>query len=562
MISIHPRHVAGLAGIFWMLIGVAWGQTEEEGRISGNVQMLWQSYQADSLIGAVVPPSKTGYNAYGNLIYTRGGFSAGMRYESYLNAVLGFPGRFKGTGIGYRYARYSDMDLGVDVTIGNFYEQFGSGMVLRSYEERALGIDNVLDGFRLILNPTPGLELKALYGKQRLDFDSRLINGPGIIRALDATVELNDVREAWYDKEMRWRLGASFVSKFQAGSTIQKDTLVLEIPQNVGTWSYRLDVQRGKWNGGLEYTRKINDPSADNGYTYRDGEALLANLGYSQRGLGISLSAKTVDNMSFRSDRDVLLFDLPINFIPAITKQHTYNLAATLYPYATVISGESSASAEVFYMLPRGSRFGGKYGTRIALNVAAANSLDTTRLSGVKGLVDGYKRNSWGFGDEKFVRDVNLSIERKISKTLKMKYAYFYFEFNTLATPVTTDFKGLVYADIHVLETQIQTAKRQSLRTEIQTLFTDQDKGDWGTVLAEYTWSPHWFVSVLDQYNFGNPNPEARVHYLYGTAGWINGAHRLSIGYGKRREGIFCIGGVCRAVPASNGFEVNFTTSF
>jgi hypothetical protein len=143
-----------------------------------------------------------------------------------------------------------------------------------------------------------------------------------------------------------------------------------------------------------------------------------------------------------------------------------------------------------------------------------------------------------------------------------MKYAYFYFEFNTLATPVTTDFKGLVYADIHVLETQIQTAKRQSLRTEIQTLFTDQDKGDWGTVLAEYTWSPHWFVSVLDQYNFGNPNPEARVHYLYGTAGWINGSHRLSIGYGKRREGIFCIGGVCRAVPASNGFEVNFTTSF
>ena len=549
-------------GVLVGSLGLVSGQTEDPGRITGNVQMLWQSYRADSLIGAVVPPAKTGYNAYGNLIYTRGGFSAGMRYESYLNAVLGFPGRFKGTGIGYRYARYADADKGVDVTIGNFYEQFGSGMVLRSYEERALGIDNALDGFRLILTPTPGLEIKAIYGKQRLDFDSRLINGPGIIRALDATVELNDLREAWYDKEMRWRLGGSFVSKFQPGTSIQKDTLVLEIPQNVGTWSYRLDVQRGKWSGGLEYNRKINDPSADNNYTYRDGEALLASLAYSQRGLGISLSAKTVDNMSFRSDRDVLLFDLPINYIPAITKQHTYNLAATLYPYATVISGESSASAEVFYMLPRGSALGGKYGTRIALNVAAANSLDTTRLSGGEGAVNGYERNSWGFGEEKFVRDVNLSIERKISKNLKMKYAYFYFEFNTLATPVTTDFKGLVYADIHVLETQIQTAKRQSLRTEVQALFTEQDKGDWATLLLEYTWSPHWFVSVIDQYNFGNPDPASRIHYLYGSAGWINGAHRLSVGYGKRREGIFCIGGVCRAVPASNGFEVNFTTSF
>ena len=541
------------------------GQTQDPGRISGNVQMLWQSYAEDTLIGAVVPPAKTGYNAYGNVIYTRGGFSAGMRYESYMNAVLGFPGRFKGTGIGYRYARYADDERGVDITIGNFYEQFGSGMVLRSYEERALGIDNALDGMRLILRPKPGIELKALYGKQRLDFDSRLINGPGIIRALDATIELNDLREAWYDKETRWRLGGSFVSKFQPGTTISKDTLVLTLPQNVGTWSYRLDVQRGKWAGGLEYNRKINDPSADNGYVYRNGEALLASLSYTKRGLGINMSAKTVDNMSFRSDRDVLLFDLPINYIPAITKQHTYNLAATLYPYATVISGESSASAEVFYMIPKDTWAGGKYGTRISFNVAAANSLDTTRYAPSDGsdfLVRGYERNSWGFGDEKFVRDVNVAIERKISKKLKMKYAYFYFEFNTLVTPVTTDFKGLVYADIHVLETQIQTAKRQSLRTEIQALFTEQDKGDWGTVLLEYTWSPNWFVSVLDQYNFGNPDPAARVHYLYGAAGWINGPHRLSIGYGKRREGIFCIGGVCRAVPASNGFEVNFTTSF
>ena len=117
-------------------------------------------------------------------------------------------------------------------------------------------------------------------------------------------------------------------------------------------------------------------------------------------------------------------------------------------------------------------------------------------------------------------------------------------------------------SDIHVVETQIKTRKRQSLRTELQALFTEQDKGDWATFLAEYTWSPHWFVSIVDQYNFGNNDPDARVHYLYGAVGRIDGPHRLSIGYGKRREGIFCIGGVCRAVPASNGFEVNFTSSF
>jgi hypothetical protein len=34
------------------------------------------------------------------------------------------------------------------------------------------------------------------------------------------------------------------------------------------------------------------------------------------------------------------------------------------------------------------------------------------------------------------------------------------------------------------------------------------------------------------------------------------------LGYGKRRAGIFCIGGVCRAVPASNGIEINITSTF
>ncbi|HBL38580.1 MAG TPA: hypothetical protein DDZ19_05810 [Flavobacteriales bacterium] len=545
---------------------VAFGQLEDQssGSVTGNVQMLWQSYSEDPIIGAIVPPEKTGFNAYGNLIYNQGGFSAGMRYESYLSAVLGFPGRFKGSGIGYRYARYADPTGKVDFTVGNFYEQFGSGIVLRSYEERALGIDNALDGVRLILRPVNGIEIKALYGMQRLDFDSRLINGPGTVRALDGTIDFNSLLESkgGLDWDTKIMLGGSFVSKFQSGGTIAKDSLLLQLPENIGAWSYRIDAMRKGWSAGIEYAGKINDPNADNGYTYRNGQALLFNLGYTQRGLGISLSAKTVDNMSFRSDRDVLLFDLPINYIPAITQQHTYNLAATLYPYATVISGESSASAEIFYSIPKGTRLGGKYGTKLSANFAAANGLDTTQLAGVEGLVYGYERNSWGFGPSKFVRDFNVQISRKESKNFKWKYTFYNLEFNTLATPVTTTFKGIVYADIHVLETQVKTRKRQSLRTEFQALFTDQDKGDWGTVLAEYTWSPHWFASVIDQYNFGNPDPDARVHYLYGAVGRIDGPHRLSIGYGKRREGIFCIGGVCRAVPASNGFEINFSSSF
>ena len=183
----------------------------------------------------------------------------------------------------------------------------------------------------------------------------------------------------------------------------------------------------------------------------------------------------------------------------------------------------------------------------------------------------GYERNSWGFGDELFVRDFNASVSRKLNKQWKAKYTFYHFDFNTLTTPVTTDYKGIVNANIHVIETQWKVKPKQSLRTELQGLWVGkdkenpdllQDKGHWATVLAEYTWSPHWFASIVDQYNFGNNNPGQRIHYVYGSAGYINGPHRLSVGYGKRREGIFCIGGVCRAVPASNGFEITFTSSF
>lgn len=541
--------------------------------VSGNVGILWQSYAEDTLIGAVVPPAKTGYNAFANVLYNQGNFSAGVRYESYLNAVLGFPGRFKGSGVGYRFGRYQDNERGIDVTIGNFYDQFGSGLVFRSYEERNLGIDNAMDGFRLILKPVEGVQAKFIYGKQRFDFDDGLINGPGVIRAVDVEGDLNAIVAGWQERPLKVTVGASFVSKFQPGSSFNVDSLVLAMPQNVGSWSYRLNAIRKGWTAGVEYARKINDPSADNGFTYRNGEAFLATLGYSQKGLGVLLTAKMIDNMSYRSDRDLRLFDLPINYIPAVTQQHTYNLAATLYPYATVITGETSASAEIFYTIPKGSKLGGKYGTKLSASFAAANSLDTTHYASdqVESVIYGYERNSWGPGDELFVRDFNFSASRKLNKKWKAKYTFYHFDFNTLTTPVTTDYKGIVNANIHVLETQWKVKPKQSLRTEFQGLWVGedvdhpgdlQDKGHWATALAEYTWSPHWFASILDQYNFGNNDPNQRIHYVYGSAGYINGPHRLSVGYGKRREGIFCIGGVCRAVPASNGFEITFTSSF
>ena len=70
------------APLFWalsltLLCGMpqAWSQFGADApapSVSGNVGILWQSYAEDSLIGAVVPPANTGYNAFANVLYNQG----------------------------------------------------------------------------------------------------------------------------------------------------------------------------------------------------------------------------------------------------------------------------------------------------------------------------------------------------------------------------------------------------------------------------------------------------------------------------------------------------------
>lgn len=535
-------------------------QQETKGQLHGNFQVLFQQYSPDSTIGAQVPEPKAAMNAFGNFTYTYGGLTAGVRFESYQNAILGFPSRFKGSGIGSRYVRYAKDNF--DITVGNYYEQFGTGMALRTYWEPNLGIDNALDGVRVIFRPVNGITLKGIYGQQRFDFDSRIINSSGLVRGVDGEITFNDLITAWTEKPLRITLGGNFVSKYQSGTTVVRDSTILTLPNNVAAYGGRLGVTYKNLQFTGEYVTKINDPNADNNYIYKNGTGIFMNLAYSMKGFGITGSAKFIDNMAFRSDRNALLFDVPINFLPAITRQHTYNLAATLYPYATVLNGESGLSGEIFYTFKKDSPLGGKYGTYISLNVAAVNSLDTSHVGGRNELVDGYRTNSFLFGDTKFVRDVNFEIRKKINKAWSINFVHYYFEFNTLVTPVTQDFKGLVYANIDVVDVQWKFKPKHAIRMELQSLLTEQDKGNWATALVEYSFSPHWSVAVLDQYNYGNKDADKRVHYLYGNLGYSTGSTRIMVGYGKRRAGIFCIGGVCRAVPASNGIEINLTSSF
>lgn len=525
----------------------------QQGNISGNVQLNAQYYVDDSLIGTQPVPEDLLFDGFANLIYTNGKIEAGLRYESYQNVRLGFPTAYKGNGIPYRYVTYRDDKL--EVTAGNFYEQFGTGLILRSYEERGLGYDNAFDGFRLQYTPVPGMTLKGLVGKQRFYFDL----GDGIVRAFDGEINVNDMIKSMNEAKTRVILGGSFVSKFQADQNS-----LYNLPENVGSWAGRANIISGGFNLMGEYVYKIPDPSADNGFIYKDGHAALVQATYSQKGFGFSLAAKRIDNMSFRSDRDAGLTDLLINYLPALTRQHTYNVIATLYPYATQPNGELGLQAELVYTIPKKSLLGGKYGTKLLINFGSANNIDTVKLNDELTNRKGYKSGFMDIG-ENYFSDFNVEVAKKFSKKFKAKATYANISYNKPVIEGKFDLDyTYVFIDAAILEFTYKLKKKHAIRTELQALWTKhrQDQGDWATIVIEYTYSPHWGFAIMDQYNWGNRDEKKQIHYPFVSMTYTNKATKFLMSYGRQRAGLFCVGGVCRVVPSSNGFQLTMTHSF
>ena len=285
------------------------------------------------------------------------------------------------------------------------------------------------------------------------------------------------------------------------------------MPNNVGSYGGRVDMKYGRFFLGAEHIIKENDPSFDNAYIFNKGHGTFINFGYSQKGLGIILQAKSIDNMSYRVDPGASLTDLQINFMPALTRTHTYNLAATLYPYATQPVGEVAFQADVLYKIPKKTKLGGKYGTTISANFAVAYQpvRHTSAASGIN-LQDSsrvtYKTGLFEKSDSLYYRDFNIEIKRKFNKHWKGTIKYFHFDFNNAVNVVTKDANGIISSHIGVIDVQYKINRKNSVRMELQGLWTQknadgtkQDKGDWATALIEYTISPSFFFAVMDQWN-------------------------------------------------------------
>ena len=430
------------------------------------------------------------------------------------------------------------------------------GFILRTYEERSLGIDNSIRGARVKVNAVKGLRLTALGGVQRRfwDWDMRTK-----IAGADAEAALEQYSQALRDRNISWSIGASYVFKHEKDEDIivPGTNYKLNLPLDVHSFDIRTHFNRNAWDFLGEFAWKGSDPSADNNYTYRTGTAVMLSGSYAKKGFSALVQAKRSENMAFRSKRTQTLTAAFLNNMPAFAYQHTYALAA-MYPYATQAApGEWAFQGALAYNFKRKTAIGGKYGTKLKLNVSYIRGLHHTggeKFHNSLYGTDGGHTSFFKMGELNY-QDINLQLDKKITKEFHLNFMYMNQRYNQT---VVEGHGGMINSNILVLEPKWKMSNKLTLRGEFQYLFTKQDKGDWAYGLLELSILPYLMVSVSDQWNCGETN----LHYYMATVTGNYRRNRLMVGYGRTRAGYNCSGGVCRYVPASRGFQISYSYNF
>ena len=279
-----------------------------------------------------------------------------------------------------------------------------------------------------------------------------------------------------------------------------------------------------------EYVYKSDDPTLTNQYSNKCGSSFLLNGSWFKEGLGMFMSLRFLDNMDFRSERESEGLYSMVNYLPANTRQHSYMLT-NIYPYSTQSAGETSFQGEINYTFS---------GTGIRFNYSHAGENIMTSS-----------------GRDLYFQDINLEISKKWDTRFKtiITYVNLMYDKKLLEAPVY-DF---VKSNIVIADLRYRISSVLSLRGELQHLWTKQDHGNWAAALAEIGYAPHWslFVSDMTDYQW-NQN----VHYMNFGLGYSSNFARISFGYGRQREGLICVGGICQRVPSYKGFNLKLNVNF
>ncbi len=544
--------------------------------LTGSFENNTQWYVNDKILGDFPEDKQVRENSYLRLDYGfLKNFSVGVQIESYEpTSPFNYYSGYDQTNIATYYANFKNDKL--DITAGYFYEQFGSGLLLRAYEERQLGINNALRGGRIKYYPTDFLNFTALYGQTRIAFDI----SEGKVYGFDTSLDLANAFNI--DNLSSFNFGFSYVGKQEDFKPENDSFDTTGFPEMVNSFSSRLDIDFGEFYLNAEYTFKGEDiaytppsiglPEIIEG-NYFKGNALLLTTGFTKKGFGISGTFRRLENMTFFSERE---FAVPggnqfimasINYWPALTKQQDYSLA-NIYIYQPQPflflqdfagqAGEIGGQFDLFYNFKKGSMFGGKYGTKFTANFSYWSLLDAQFNQSESS----YSAEFLKFGD-RLNRDINFEVRKKLSSTWSGIFTFI----NTIVDKGVTlggplGVQGDIKSNIVIADLTHKLNGGKSIRMEGQHLWTKDDQKNWVGGTFEFNASRTLSFYATDIYNYGNDIKDDQVHYYNFGGSFSKGATRVALNYGRQRGGLICVGGVCRFVPENTGLSLNLSTAF
>lgn len=518
-------------------------------------------------------------NTYLKLDYTLNNFEFGIQGEAYYpKALLNYNPLLQDFNIGTVYARYNNYEKGVDITMGHIYEQFGSGLALRFWEDRALGINNSLFGSRAKIRIAEAAQIKILGGKQRIGMGFDFAEG--IVYGIDAEVDLTHLMNS---EKYTLKFGTSYVGRYEdLTSTKNTSTNFEDLPKTTDVFGPRIDFSGEKFNLNVEYLYKTKDVHVESADIQKDiiraGNAMLINAGYHIGNFAVNLNLRRLENFSFYSQRNLQgnQFNYGmINYVPSLTKQYDHSLQniyvyqaqPQMAYYATGIEkqGEIGGQFDVFYEAPQNSFLGGEKGASFAINGSywsgLKNNLSKEMVKGEFG--EDIEKvtmdpSFFGFGT-KYYSDFAIEYRKPFSSKLNTIFSYLNQFHNS---EFITEKPYQVKAHTIAAEGTYFLSEIKSLRLEVQHQWANQERKNWLGGTVEFIPNSTWSFYVHNIYNYGTDNENEKLHYYTFGGAFSKGATRIAASYGRQRGGMICVGGVCRYVPESNGFTLNLTTNF
>jgi len=535
-----------------------------QGNFSGDLQWNAKIFDTDSKIGAAGTPfynwSKFGSDSWLSLQYHHESqLELGFRFDMFNNTDLFSGGIFQENGLGLGSFYLQKKVKGLTITAGYIYDQFGSGAVFRSFENRGLGLDYPLVGMRVQYDISSHIFVKGLAGKLK-DMRGFVAN-----KEQKSFIEIFDPVIKGFNAEGRFEIDSGRISIYPGlafiNRTIDDGSMNVIASQinaqpvssrfvpkyNVYTYSLYSHIKLGGVNLFAEYGSKTKDVLADTrpGVSIpgqlidQAGQYIYGSAVYSSKGFGISLSARDTRFFEMRTSPLQTNLEGIINFLPPMTRQNSLRLPARYQANSQALD-ESAFQMDMI-------------------------------IKPAKGLVFSVN-SSYVFNDnEDLFRELLIDTElKKPGKKYKMMGGIQMVDYNRKAYQQKGDW---INTFTPFYEFTYKLTKRKSLRAEAQYLLTKrnsrlfgmqddhpdnlQDLGDWVYGLIEFNIAPHYSFSVSDMYNI-----DREINYYDIYTSFTKGPNRFSLGYSKQVEGIICTGGVCRYEPAFSGVKMSLTSTF